>query len=191
LCANRGSVVQFHPRALLGLKCYGSTSRVMIARELVQTPAGPTKKNQALEAQGLSTRSNAPGGLGSIPNERAMEKLVIVIRSDIHPGLQLAQTGHAAVRFGARHHEIATAWDEAECNIVCLGARDLGHLTELCGAVAHAPSLVTFREPYLNDEMTSFAVDGAFVPPQWSSLPLALKAHRTCYPAECVDNPGL
>ncbi len=120
-----------------------------------------------------------------------MEKLIVVIRSDIDPGLQLAQACHAAARFGARHHVQARAWDEAECNIVCLGARDLAHLTELTSAVADAPSLTKFNEPDLKGELTAFAVDGAFAPKQWSSLPCALKPHRYCYPAERVDNPGL
>jgi hypothetical protein len=100
-----------------------------------------------------------------------MNKLYVIVRSDINPGLQLAQSCHATEQFHRDHPELAT-WK----NIVCLQApskEELARITDqakVAGCVSSA-----FFEPDLDDELTAVALseDAKRI---LSSLPLALRA---------------
>lgn len=118
-----------------------------------------------------------------------MKRLYVVVRSDIGAGMALAQACHAVASFGSSFPGPFNAWHLGESNIVCLQARNESHLRELFAGLGADALGASFHEPDLDGQMTAFACDRA--PKQWSSLPLALKAHRDCYPAACVDNPGL
>ena len=76
-----------------------------------------------------------------------MEKLYIVVRSDISPGLQAAQACHALRQFAHRHPDLDREWFQGSNNIVILQAPSLDRLALLEekaseGGVAHVP-----REP--------------------------------------------
>ena len=103
-----------------------------------------------------------------------MNRLYVVVRADIAPGLQLAQACHAVAAFGTSFPGPFTTWHHGDSNIVCLQARDEAHLRELFAALPPEAISVSFHEPDLAEQMTAFACDRR--PKQWSSLPLALKA---------------
>lgn len=103
-----------------------------------------------------------------------MQRLFVVVRSDIAPGLQLAQACHAVAAFGSAFPGPFRAWHLGESNIVCLQARDEQHLRELFAGLSPEALAASFHEPDLGEQMTAFACDRR--PKAWSSLPLALKA---------------
>lgn len=117
-----------------------------------------------------------------------MTRLYVIVRSDLAPGLQVAQACHAVAAFAYEHRQAHDAWVEGESNLVVLQARDEAHLLELLGP---APGqLATFCEPDLNGEMTAFAASEAH--PSWSCLPLALRSRTKQLPLQSgsLGNPG-
>lgn len=103
-----------------------------------------------------------------------MQRLFVVVRSDIVPGLQLAQACHAVAAFGSSFPGPFAAWHRGDSNIVCLQARDEQHLRELFAALPPEALAASFYEPDLAEQMTAFACDRR--PKSWSSLPLALRS---------------
>lgn len=99
-----------------------------------------------------------------------MKRLYVVVRSDIPPGLQLAQACHAAYAFGATR----TAEDVGD-NLVVLHAtqEDLERLVD--EAQRGVCSCVPFHEPDLGGELTAAAF-GVGARRILSCLPLALRA---------------
>lgn len=94
-----------------------------------------------------------------------MNRLYIIVRRDLAPGLQMAQACHAALAW--------TAERAPPENLVVLHADDeaaLRALYERCSTFE--PAL--FCEPDLDDEATAFAVDER-ARTLLSSLPLALR----------------
>lgn len=114
-----------------------------------------------------------------------MKRLYIVVRADIGAGMALAQSCHAVAAFGTAFPGPFAAWHRGESNIVCLQARDERHLRELFAALPHGALSASFHEPDLAGAMTAFACDKR--PKQWSSLPLALKQHRMCWPEDTIE----
>ena len=103
-----------------------------------------------------------------------MNRLYVVVRSDIGAGLQLAQACQAVAAFGSSFPGPFAAWHHGKSNIVCLQARNEVHLRELFAALAPDALSASFHEPDLDGAMTALACDKR--PKVWSSLPLALKA---------------
>lgn len=108
-----------------------------------------------------------------------MEKLYVIIRTDLDHGPQLAQLGHGVAAFAAAHPEPFQAWATPEQrNIVCLAVPSAGALehtlSRLKGAAARTAE---FRETDLNGELTAIACgeEGAKL---LSSLPLAGRPAR-------------
>lgn len=100
-----------------------------------------------------------------------MNKLYIIVRNDIAPGLQLAQSCHATEQFHRDHPTLASAW----LNIVCLQVPSKEKLADLAyRAVTEGFAASLFREPDLDDEPTAVAVAGD-AQKLFSSLPLALR----------------
>ena len=118
-----------------------------------------------------------------------MKRLYVIVRADLAPGLQLAQSCHAVAAFGASYPEPFAAWHRGESNIVCLQARDEGHLRELLASLDIGAQVATFCEPDLGGELTAFACDR--VPRAFSSLPLALRPRRSRSEDNQVDALGL
>lgn len=84
-----------------------------------------------------------------------MSRLYVIVRSDLPPGLQLAQACHATREFG----NLYPFCDVGE-NLVVLQAQDeteLRTIVEGCRGFLVAP----FHEPDLGGEMTAAAISGA------------------------------
>ena len=87
------------------------------------------------------------------------EKLYIVTRRDLSPGLQAAQVAHAAFQFGYEHRPLAHAWLRESNFLVILSTEDEEELT-LLGKKAETLNLPVswFREPDIEDEVTAIAI---------------------------------
>ena len=96
------------------------------------------------------------------------KKTYIVVRSDIPPGLQMAQACHAAIAFTVAHGVLTD-------NLVVLHVETVGDLVSIQQrADIDGIRSVAFHEPDLRDEVTAIALaDEARV--FLSSLPLAMK----------------
>ena len=98
-----------------------------------------------------------------------MKRLYIVVRSDISPGLQLAQACHAAREFTR-----LLPGEDVGDNLVVLGAASLAELVELVDRADGVCAVVPFYEPDLGGEMTAAAF-GLGARRILSSSPLALR----------------
>jgi len=104
-----------------------------------------------------------------------MEKLFVVVRSDLAPGLQLAQSGHAIVAFQHRYPRIYEDWYTGSNNLVCLSARSKEELARLAyDLTCIGVDVAQFCEPDLGDELTAISV-GPAGQRYLSHLPLALR----------------
>jgi peptidyl-tRNA hydrolase len=104
-----------------------------------------------------------------------MKKLFVVVRADLEPGAQLAQSGHAISAFAISYEAEHRAWHQGSNNLVILAAKDEAHLLELA-RVAQAPFAI-FREPDFENTVTAVAFHGDAAR-QLSSLPLALRSRH-------------
>lgn len=101
-----------------------------------------------------------------------MKRLYIIVRQDLHAGLQLAQACHALQAMNDQHPAVVASW---EGNIVVLGARDQQHLSELFCELQRAKiPVATFCEPDEGGELTAMAAHGD-ASRKLSHLPLALR----------------
>lgn len=90
-----------------------------------------------------------------------MEKLYVIVREDLDPGLLCAQAVHGARAFVAAHPELEREWYEAENNIAILGACDEAHLKSLLEAANEKGiASASFHEPDCNDELTACSFAG-------------------------------
>lgn len=115
-----------------------------------------------------------------------MQKLYVIVRSDLAPGLQLAQACHALRLFAADHPEVDKAWYEGSSNLVVLQAPSEEELLALAARAGEVPTSV-FREPDLGDEVTAIAL-GPTGAGLVSQLPLALRksvGSERVEPASC------
>lgn len=104
-----------------------------------------------------------------------MEKLYIIVRNDISPGLQIAQACHAQREFASDYPDLDREWHETHRNIVVLQIPDLKELAALANECERLKIPTSrFLEPDLNNELTAIALAPTCVR-LVSSLPLALK----------------
>lgn len=104
-----------------------------------------------------------------------MEKLFVVVRNDLDPGLQLAQGIHAAVKY-VLEHEDARRWHEESNNVAVLQVPSEMALEILIGRAQQTGKRVSaFQEPDLGGQYTAAAFSHASKS-QLGSLPLALKS---------------
>lgn len=107
-----------------------------------------------------------------------MEKLFVIVRSDLAPGAMLAQACHGMRAFAAAHPEIDAAWYRDSNNLVVLEVANEAELVKLCDrAAAAGVEHASFREPDYGDAMTAITL----APWGWrlvSSLPLAMKPRQ-------------
>lgn len=107
-----------------------------------------------------------------------MEKLFVVIRNDLPPGLQLAQGIHAAIKYVLENEKAARKWYESSNNLAVLQVPDEKSLELLVNSALEEERVVApFREPDLDESLTATAFEfGArgFL----GSLPLALRPQR-------------
>ena len=107
-----------------------------------------------------------------------MQKLYIVVRSDLAPGAQLAQSNHATAEFSVAYPEAFRDWAANQRNIVCLNIQGEAALADLLKlAKAKGVPCAAFHEPDFGDELTAVAL-GEGGDKLTSCLPLALKTQR-------------
>jgi peptidyl-tRNA hydrolase len=86
-----------------------------------------------------------------------MDRLYIVVRSDLKPGLLCAQACHALRAFVAEHPEVEQQWFEGSNNLVVLQVPDEAALLRLVERSAGVPFSVN-REPDLDNQVTAVAL---------------------------------
>ena len=105
-----------------------------------------------------------------------MEKLYVIVRGDLPPGAQVAQSCHAMRLFSAQHPEVDREWYEQSNNLVCLQVADEDALLELFERAQSAEvATSTFREPDFGGSATAVAI-GPAGKRLVSNLSLALRA---------------
>jgi hypothetical protein len=107
-------------------------------------------------------------------------KLFMVVRADLSPGAQLAQSTHAAVAFAFTHPDAARSWHAASNNLVALAAPDREALERIHDRAICAPGvmIVRFHEPDFDGALTAIALHGDGAGKLLSNLPLALRPAR-------------
>ncbi len=109
-----------------------------------------------------------------------MEKLYVVVRADLPPGAQLAQSCHAVSAFAADFPKTHEDWHRHGQNLVVLQIPDEPALTALLEFAIGSDAVERvsmFREPDFGHQLTACAFDEG-ISRYVSSLPLALRAHR-------------
>lgn len=88
------------------------------------------------------------------------QKLYIITRRDLAPGMQVAQSVHAAFEFARIHPIVTEHWMETSNNICVLAVDDE---IALIGLYATTKMLnldsVDFYEPDLGNELTAIAIE--------------------------------
>lgn len=110
-----------------------------------------------------------------------MEKLYVVVRADLPPGAQLAQSCHAVSAFAADYPKAHEDWHRHGQNLVVLQIPDEAALSRLLEFAIESDAIERvslFREPDFDDQLTACAFDDG-ISRYVSSLPLALRAPRS------------
>lgn len=104
-------------------------------------------------------------------------KLVCIVRKDLLPGQQIAQTAHAVADYATEYPEDFAKWHANSNTLVCLQANDETHLTELLEKLRELKHPTTaFREPDFQDSLTAISfVAERDLRKKFSSLSLAGK----------------
>lgn len=104
-----------------------------------------------------------------------MEKMYVIVRSDLPAGALCAQACHGLRAFIAAHPEVDRRWYEESNNLVILEIPDEAALEQLASRCEDAGTpYARFHEPDFGDTLTAVAI----APTGWrlvSSLPLALR----------------
>jgi peptidyl-tRNA hydrolase len=105
-----------------------------------------------------------------------VKKLYVIVRADLPPGAQLAQSCHVVSAFAVAHPELHRAWHTDGQNLVCLQVPDRRALEVLDNEIS-PQARAAFVEPDFGGELTALAMsdDAARY---LSSLPLALRTPR-------------
>lgn len=107
-----------------------------------------------------------------------MDRLYVIVRADLAPGAQLAQSCHALSAFAHLYRADHDAWQANDQNLVVLSVESESALGELLrGVVAAGAKTAAFHEPDFGNQLTAFAVSGDAAR-LLSSLPLALRQSR-------------
>lgn len=120
-------------------------------------------------------------------------KLFTVVRSDLEPGLQCAQSIHAAILFSHQFPEIEKLWYESSNNIVVLSIPDEAELLSLFKkAEREGYQAVAFTEPDLDGELTAITLEPVAYK-LVANLPLALSqlSGKSCAPMDFVGSKSL
>jgi len=103
-----------------------------------------------------------------------MDKLYLISRRDLAPGLEAAQIAHAAIEMALAHPELVRAWHADSNNVVLLEVADEAALLAVAARLGDLPQVLV-REPDRGDEATALAVAPA-ARPRLRGLPLALRS---------------
>ncbi len=86
-------------------------------------------------------------------------KLYVIVRADLPPGLQIAQSIHAARQFAADHQAVEQEWFRKSNTVAVLSVPDETALRKLkTKAEMKGVQYSEFREPDLSDSMTAMAL---------------------------------
>lgn len=105
------------------------------------------------------------------------DKLYVVVRKDLEPGLQLAQSCHVAFSFSQEHSNETKIWMSESNYIAVLNGSDENDLLRLIDrASVEGIKCSIFREPDIDNQITAIALaPGPQSKKLCSRLPLALK----------------
>lgn len=108
-----------------------------------------------------------------------MEKLYVVVRADLLPGAQIAQSCHAVSAFATRFAEEHREWHRNGKNLIVVSVPDELAIERLLDALEddHEILCAPFFEPDFGDALTAFAAPGS-AGKLLSMLPLALRAPK-------------
>lgn len=109
-----------------------------------------------------------------------MERLYIITRSNLTPGLQAAQAVHAAFSFALAEPDLCRRWHDESNFLVVLSVPDLDALEALRSRLDRKglPCLAV-NEPDLDDELTAIVLHPFAGAGRWvSGISLALKEPR-------------
>lgn len=105
-----------------------------------------------------------------------MDRLYVIVRSDISAGLQVAQSCHAMAAFASEHPAVTSLWHTEGNNLVCLQANSEQELLQIADhALAKGALVSKFEEPDLNGETTAIAISGE-AKALLRKLPLTMRA---------------
>lgn len=104
--------------------------------------------------------------------------MYIITRSDLEPGYQAVQSGHAAIQYVFEHPECARNWFD---NSNYLGFLSVNNEQDLLNLIKRAEEkeikFSIFREPDIDNQITAIALEpGSISKKLCSNLRLALKA---------------
>ena len=105
------------------------------------------------------------------------DKLYIIVRKDLEPGIQIAQACHAAIEFSLKNPDKCNEWHVKSNYIAILAAKDEEELEGLHERL-HIKKInhLSFRESDLDNQLTAIAIEpGDKSRRITSSFPLALK----------------
>lgn len=106
-----------------------------------------------------------------------MNKLYVIVRNDLEPGLQMAQTLHAGMEFAFTQPELTKEWFYGTNNVAVLQAPDELALQTLLSRASAADDVRVgiFHEPDLGGQLTAISMGGEGAERLVSNLPLALR----------------
>ena len=103
-----------------------------------------------------------------------VQRLIVVTRGDLTPGLQLAQSGHAISQFFLEQRELAEKWNNQYLISLSVPSKEKLE-TLLLKLMKKNISVSYFTEPDLDDELTSISfIETLETKGLTSSLPLTL-----------------
>lgn len=87
------------------------------------------------------------------------DKLFVIVRSDLKPGQQMAQMGHALSEFWVRYYKLAKEWHDLSNYICVLSIENESELADLLSkAETKRIPCAHFREPDYADALTAIAI---------------------------------
>jgi len=103
--------------------------------------------------------------------------LYIVTRSDLEPGYQAVQSGHAAIQYVFEHPECAKNWFENSNYLGFLAVQNEQELVNLINKASEKEiKFSVFREPDIDNQITAIALEpGLLSKKLCSNLRLALR----------------
>lgn len=108
-------------------------------------------------------------------------KLIVISRRDLNiPGIQAAQSTHAAIQFIIDHPDISKEWHTKSNYLVLLSVKDENELYSFINKFNDCNILFSkFYEPDLNNQLTAIAIEPSDNAKRIvSNLPLLLKEYN-------------
>lgn len=99
--------------------------------------------------------------------------MYVLVRSDLSPGLQIAQACHAVAEFSLEHPAEFHEWAEEGRNIVVLDGGDKAEFERWLTVTNRRPLCAWWAEPDVGNEITAIAALGSQWTPTFANLPLA------------------